>query len=237
MRLMPRVKPFYVFMLAVTVMIREHFPRLYNKHVGTGMSFCMKLLDIGGGFPGQLNTYDTFHEITGVVNKSLQTYFSVDMGVEVIAEPGRYMVASAFTLGVQIIAKRTVPSTLSQHNKAECTNSAETQDSIMYYVNDGVYGTFLSKLSVGRKYEAKSLKADEDAVIYESSIWGPSCDSVDFLVESTQLPSHEVGEWLYFPDMGAYTLSSITKFNGMEEPKQIYYCLANTWYQVYKEEH
>ena len=36
-------------------------------------------------------------------------YFPADMGVRLIAEPGRFFVASAFTLAVNIIAKRTIP--------------------------------------------------------------------------------------------------------------------------------
>lgn len=39
---------------------------------------------------------------------ALDKYFPVEEGIEIIAEPGRYMVASAFTLGVNIIAKRVV---------------------------------------------------------------------------------------------------------------------------------
>ena len=36
-------------------------------------------------------------------------YFPESSGVRIIAEPGRYFVASAFTLATNVIAKRTVP--------------------------------------------------------------------------------------------------------------------------------
>ncbi|XP_060602460.1 LOW QUALITY PROTEIN: ornithine decarboxylase-like [Ruditapes philippinarum] len=203
---------------------------------GAGLGFNMTLLDIGGGFPGQLDTGSTFQQIADVVNSSLDTHFPYKEGLEVIAEPGRYMVASAFTIGVNIIAKRIVPHRPNKQDKGTGINRNDpTVKSIMYYVNDGVYGSFLGKLADYRKYEAKSLKTEVAAVMYESSIWGPSCDSVDCIVDSTLLPAHDVGEWLYFPDMGAYTLSSHTNFNGMEEPKLIYYCQTDIWNQLYSE--
>lgn len=43
-----------------------------------------------------------------MINPALDKYFPVDSGVRVIAEPGRYYVASAFTLAVNIIAKKLV---------------------------------------------------------------------------------------------------------------------------------
>ena len=47
-------------------------------------------------------------KITNVINPALDKYFPSDSGVRVIAEPGRYYVASAFTLAVNIIAKKVV---------------------------------------------------------------------------------------------------------------------------------
>lgn len=47
-------------------------------------------------------------QITSVINMALDAYFPDDEGIEIIAEPGRYMVASAFTLVVNVIAKRVV---------------------------------------------------------------------------------------------------------------------------------
>lgn len=42
------------------------------------------------------------------MNLALDQYFPEDEGVRIIAEPGRYYVSSAFTLAVNIIAKRIV---------------------------------------------------------------------------------------------------------------------------------
>jgi len=43
-----------------------------------------------------------------VLRPALDTYFPATMGVRIIAEPGRYFVASAFTLVVNVIARRDV---------------------------------------------------------------------------------------------------------------------------------
>jgi len=63
------------------------------------------------------------------VNKSVERHFA-DERVEIIAEPGRFFVAAAYTLVCKIHAKR------------EVRNAAGKLDTIMYYLNDGVYGSF-----------------------------------------------------------------------------------------------
>ncbi|CAO2578180.1 Ornithine decarboxylase [Lemmus lemmus] len=70
--------------------------------MGTEVGFSMYLLDIGGGFPGS----DDTEGITNVINPALDKYFPPVSGVRAVAEPGRYYVVSAFTLAVNIIAKK-----------------------------------------------------------------------------------------------------------------------------------
>lgn len=43
-----------------------------------------------------------------MINPALDKYFPADSGVRIIAEPGRYYVASAYTLAVNIIAKKVI---------------------------------------------------------------------------------------------------------------------------------
>ena len=49
-------------------------------------------------------------QVVSVLRPALDQYFPEQMGVRIIAEPGRYFAASAFTLAVNIIAKRTISS-------------------------------------------------------------------------------------------------------------------------------
>jgi ornithine decarboxylase len=73
---------------------------------GQKLGFTMNLLDIGGGYPGNAGTEDYFAEIAAAVNRALDEHFPDDGSVRVIAEPGRYYVASAYSLATNVIASR-----------------------------------------------------------------------------------------------------------------------------------
>ena len=52
--------------------------------------------------------------------------------------------------------------------------------------------------------------------MYDSIVHGPSCDGSDY-VSKQLLPMLEPGvDWLFFPNMGAYTMSMATNFNAFE---------------------
>lgn len=105
----------------------------YARHVfdyAASVGYNFNLLDIGGGFPGLRGT--SIDKIAEVVNNALNDYFP-DPNVHVIAEPGRFYVASAYTLACNIHSVRRVEikdglGNVAPHN--------------MYYINDGVYGSF-----------------------------------------------------------------------------------------------
>ena len=73
---------------------------------GTKHGVDMYLLDIGGGFPGNTWSEDYFSQIAGAVNRALDEHFPEDGNIKIIAEPGRYYVASAYTLATNVIALR-----------------------------------------------------------------------------------------------------------------------------------
>ncbi|KAF7236270.1 Antizyme inhibitor 2 [Varanus komodoensis] len=77
--------------------------------MGAELGYKMHLLDIGGVFPGAEESRGRLEETAAVVNSALDLYFPEGCGVEIIAELGRYYVDSAFTLAVNIVAKREVP--------------------------------------------------------------------------------------------------------------------------------
>ncbi|KAI3359386.1 hypothetical protein L3Q82_002888 [Scortum barcoo] len=72
------------------------------------LGFQMSLLDIGGGFCGRDDFQVKFEECAEVINDALEEFFPPDSGVQIIAEPGRYYVESAFTLAANVIAKRVI---------------------------------------------------------------------------------------------------------------------------------
>ncbi|XP_075717222.1 ornithine decarboxylase [Rhinoderma darwinii] len=197
--------------------------------MGAEHGFNMHLLDIGGGFPGSEDVKLKFEEVTSVINPALDKYFPVDSGVQIIAEPGRYYVASAFTLAVNIIAKKVMV--------AEQTGSDDEDDSscdktLMYYVNDGVYGSFnciLYDHAHVKPVLQKKLKSDEK--FYSSSIWGPTCDGLDRIVERFDLPELQVGDWMLFENMGAYTVAAASTFNGFQRPT-LFYVMSRPYWQL-----
>ncbi|XP_054993459.1 ornithine decarboxylase-like [Sorex araneus] len=102
------------------------------------VGFSMYLLDIDVGFPASEDIKLKFGEITSVVNPALDKYFLSDSGVRIIAEPGRYCVASAFTLAVNIIAKKLVI----KEQMGSGDEDEPSEQTFTYYANDGVYGSF-----------------------------------------------------------------------------------------------
>ena len=100
------------------------------------------------------------------------------------------------------------------------------------YINDGVYGSFNCILfdhqvvhpyvvTLGRSFVSGTALARET---YEtSSVWGPTCDSIDCVCPTTELPaSLGVGDWLGFRNMGAYTVCAASQFNGFEKSNVVY---------------
>lgn len=163
----------------------------------------MHILDIGGGF----SSGPKFTEAASAVKVALQKYFPDEpAGFTIIAEPGRFFANSPFTLATSITGKR-VRGGIKE-----------------YWINDGIFGSM------------NFLKYDHDHVIctpladnggnenppckglktYDSTVFGPTCDSEDTILKGYQLPELDVNDWLVFHDMGAYTSSCGTDFNGFK---------------------
>ena len=64
----------------------------------------------------------------------------------------------------------------------------------------------------------------KDVDLYSSTLFGPSCDSIDVVARSVLLPKLTVGDWLYFNNMGAYTSAAASSFNGFDPSEKFYVC-------------
>lgn len=182
------------------------------------LGFNMHTLDVGGGFTGD----DTFEPMAAVLSASLDHYFPPN--IRIIGEPGRYYVSTAFTIACHVIARRTV------------TDATLGTTSYMLYLNDGVYGNFSSIIFDHQHPVPRVLKCGKE-VLYDTrrsgydtpsqteySIWGPTCDGIDVISSSCTFPEVvDVGDWLYFEDMGAYTKCSATRFNGFTDSHDVVY--------------
>lgn len=187
---------------------------------GIKLGFNMNLLDLGGGFPGNSGTEDYFHEIATAVNNAINEHFPEDENIRIIAEPGRYYVASAYALATNVIASR------------EMIDPETGNLKYMYYINDGVYGSFNCVLYDHYVPEPLLFGKNENDEKFTSSIWGPTCDGLDCIQKSISLPKLEIGEWIYWKNMGAYTISAAVQFNGLPFGKPLYFMSKQFWDSV-----
>jgi diaminopimelate decarboxylase len=58
--------------------------------------------------------------------------------------------------------------------------------------------------------------------LYASTVFGPTCDSIDVIARSVLLPKLTVGDWMYFQNMGAYTMAASSSFNGFNPSEKLY---------------
>jgi len=66
--------------------------------------------------------------------------------------------------------------------------------------------------------------ASPDATsMHQASLWGPTCDGMDCIMKDVQLPLMDIGQWILFPSMGAYTCAAGSDFNGFQRPSKIYF--------------
>lgn len=75
---------------------------------------------------------------------------------------------------------------------------------------------YLSGVGVGQSTAGSSDEDEREAgeKYFKTCIFGPTCDSMDKVCDNVRLPQMNVGDWLYFPEFGAYTLSASSSFNG-----------------------
>jgi ornithine decarboxylase len=158
----------------------------------------LKIVDIGGGFPVAYNESVPHLEKLGrIINSECVRLFPPD--IELIAEPGRFMVANAATLVTEIIGR------------------ARRDGKLFYYINDGVYHTFSG---VVYDHWIPNFHAFKKGPHEVCAVVGPTCDSFDKISVSEELPGNlQVGDYLYTENIGAYSIASTTKFNGIEGAK------------------
>ena len=151
----------------------------------------LRTLDIGGGFPVEY-TEDVMpiDEFCGPIREALA---ELPQSVNVIAEPGRFMVASSVT---------SVSSVMGQ---------AEREGKTWYYLDDGVYGSFSGLIFDHGNYPVDAMNWQGER--FASVLAGPTCDSIDVINEDIMLPKLNDGDLIVGRMMGAYTAATATEFN------------------------
>lgn len=175
--------------------------------------FNMTVLDIGGGFPGRHDS--SIDNFSSTINGSLnENNFMEDYGVDIIAEPGFYYVASAFTLAMRIEGRRVLTS-------KEITDGS----TYVYYINDGYFGSIYKRdIFNPILLEPRPIGPD-----YFCMFCGPTCCPLDIVATKKLLPLMDVGDWLILKDMGAYSLTFASCFNGFNIPLVYPVIQLQTW--------
>jgi len=201
---------------------------------GTKFGFTFSILDIGGGYPGYIgakNGNDEFEKMAKVINYAYDKHFHDITGLTLIAEPGQFLCRSAYILVTNIISRR-------------IKNNVDDEPSFMYYINDGIYGSFnwaitdKSFLSINSFLLKQSngiyshSKIKDFRNLFTSSIWGPTGDSLDVVCKSIELPKLLLGDWMIFDNMGAYTFVCSSCFNGMTPPNILYLAYDQEVYSI-----
>ena len=151
----------------------------------------LSTLDIGGGFPVEY-TDDVMpiDEFCAPIRAAID---ELPDSVRVIAEPGRFLVASAVT------------------SVASVMGQAERDGKTWYYLDDGVYGSFSGNIFDHGHYPIDAMNWQGER--FPSVLAGPTCDSIDVIDEDIMLPKLNDGDLIIGRMMGAYTAATATEFN------------------------
>jgi ornithine decarboxylase len=155
-----------------------------------------RLLDIGGGFPVRhVKPIPSIEVIGEVVNEALKTF---PEDVQVIAEPGRYLVSDAGYFVCRVLGTATRGGKRWMHWDA------------------GLFGGVI-ETTEGLKYKIRSDRSGPDIAW---NVAGPTCDSVDVVMREEPLPSDlQEGDFIYLRNAGAYTTAYACEFNGFPLPE------------------
>jgi ornithine decarboxylase len=151
----------------------------------------MSLLDIGGGFPvDYLQRGTPIEEFCAPIRAALN---DLPRSIRVIAEPGRYIAAPAAVAVSSVMGR------------------ALREGRWWYYLDDGLYGSYSGQVFDHAAYPLETLVPAGET--FPSVLAGPTCDSIDVISESVQLPRLKAGDLVLARMMGAYTWASATEFN------------------------
>ncbi len=167
------------------------------KSVLEQLPFRLRLIDVGGGYP---KSYPGFivpglDEYFKAISESVAT-LPLAQDAEVLGEPGRALAAPGMSAVVEVLLRK--------DNRL--------------YLNDGMFGIFwVLRIDGPDRFPVRTYRNGKPLIgeTMEFQINGPTCDSTDTLPGPVQLPIDiRPGDHLEFGNIGAYSLSGRTDYNG-----------------------
>jgi ornithine decarboxylase len=160
-------------------------------------------LNVGGGFPARRSmdrlSLKPIHE---AIRAATAQAFRPRPAL--VCEPGRAMVAEAYTLALRIKVVR---------------------DDGSIFLNDGIYGALSEMRDIGPVHRLRVMSPKgirRRGKPGDRVIFGPTCDSLDRLPHPLPLPDDLAeGDYVLIEGMGAYGAAIATRFNGYGESETI----------------
>ena len=163
-------------------------------------------LDVGGGFPAEYGHDPNRRKPQMPSLGQIMSRLRADIAewgfgeTPLVAEPGRVIVARAFSLIVRVLLRK----------------------GRRLYINDGIWASlsdsWTGKITLPARFipdpAIRQRNGDASAIV-PFKVCGATCDSVDILSRPFWLPETvDTGDWIEIGHIGAYSLSLRTRFNG-----------------------
>jgi ornithine decarboxylase len=160
-------------------------------------------IDIGGGFPSRYPHSDP-PELASFMDEVVRAAdeLAVRHSCELLCEPGRALVAEAESVIVRVDARR----------------------GNALYVNDGAFGTLFDAAYSNFRFPARLVATSRRKAkpVAEFSLYGPTCDSSDYLPGPFLLPACvREGDYIEIGQIGAYGRVLANRFNGYGEYDEV----------------
>lgn len=128
--------------------------------------------------------------------------------VELSVDASRFFTENAYTIYTRIIGKKVKHFGEIPH--------------YLYYTDNGVYCSFYNRHINNEPLNPIPIRlsGSKDDTLYESTVFGPTCDSIDTLGTKFRLPDMEIGDWLKFEQCGYLCSNYSPRFNGFEDPSE-----------------
>jgi len=197
----------------------------------------LKVLDIGGGFKTNTDLSNVGNQLEIFKHSYMKGYpdhYPLRKNpLEIWIEPGRFFSEVSFDLVVQVIAKK------------------QGENSRTYIINDGIYHSFSNmkydhwefpsvintnswNSEDGSQNKSRMFTVDSEncnmvdselnngTTLFNSTICGPTCDWNDIITKNAYIPELNIGDYIVFKGMGAYSYVSNSGFNDIITGKKFF---------------
>lgn len=168
------------------------------------MGIKLDVIDLGGGYPCKYATSENVPSLQEIAEYTLKQYKKFSYKPKLIMEPGRGIIADTGIAVASVIAR------------------VERRGSTWLFLDIGVYNGLFETMAYqgSTRYQITSMRKVGDSGESLFELAGPTGDSPDVITREALLPKDtDVGDKLIIHNVGAYSLSVTSQFNGFPKPE------------------